>query len=165
MADFLPIGHVLRFGAKDYRITAIEPYRRNDGVETMLYRLNGECRHPDCSEPVTFAISAFNIIKAPTGNTCPAHKGWFDRDAHRASVKAGVEKWRSGMSQSELMQHRATNTARLAAAMANQTPEQRAHHVERLQSGYAKWWASLTPDQRTAIQKKRAAGRKRRKEE
>lgn len=156
----LPIGHQLHSHSRSYAIVAIVPHTRKDGKLTWLYRYRGLCRHPECAELVEFEQSYLWIADFK-GHNCEAHFGWYDRQAAAKACRAGVKAYYAGLSQEEKETVTATKLANLAKDNADATPEQRAARLLKRAETYKRNWAKLSPAERTAIQKKRAAGKKR----
>lgn len=156
----LPIGHQLHSHSRSYEIVAIVPHMRKDGKPTWLYRYRGLCRHPDCGELVEFEQSYLWIADFK-GRNCEAHFGWYDRAAAATACRAGVKAYYAGLSQEQKEEVTATKLANLAKGAASITPEQRAERIRKRSETYKRNWAKLSSAERTAIQKKRSAGKKR----
>ena len=158
----LPIGHQIESHSRTYEVVAIVPHTRKDGKPTWLYRYRGLCRHPQCSEIVEFDQSYLWIADFK-GHNCEAHFGWYDRGAATKACRAGVKAFYAALSPEETAERKAMRMANLTKANEAITPEQRAERSRRSAETYRQNWAKLSPAERTAIQKKRAAGKKKKR--
>lgn len=135
--DLLPLGHVVVYD-KPFTLVAIEPYiRQRDGVETMVYRFSGQCRHPACTVPV----SPINSVKTPNkqlgGTTCPEHKGYTSPEAI-----ARAKGWWDTLTPAERKAHRKASADAARAHFAATTPEEREAkrkaHSDAIKAGQAR---------------------------